>query len=200
MPQAQPSALGLATGSGPVGPTLCHGPLGGLNLSAAAPVALIRSLLPGPACPHTLASVHRPLLGQSWPWTAEGRGSEMQATPGQGRQPRKTLPACPFPPSICPSSVLGNMWDRALPPQGAVLRDLCGWIKGAQLSPPAPRPPFTGFGIHSLCSQGTLEGKWENPIIFKKKKEDTTRRKRQTSRFSSSPTPWRGRQAEVAQG
>lgn len=112
MPQAQPSALGLATGRGPAGPALCRGPLGGLNL-AAAPGALIRSLLPGRACPHTLASVHRPLLGQPWPWTAEGRGSEMQATPGRAGSPREHFP-CPFPPAIGLSSVLGGTCGAGL--------------------------------------------------------------------------------------
>lgn len=99
---------------GPVGPTLCHRPLGGLSLSGSSPVALIRSLLPGPPArthwPRGIAHcLDSPGRGQPWPWTAGGGGSEMQATQGRASNPGEHFPSvssCLL--SACPASSLGT--------------------------------------------------------------------------------------------
>lgn len=186
MPQAQLSGLGLATGSGPVASPLSWAP-GRTELVRQQPVALVRSLLPDPPArthwPRCIARcLDSPGLGQ--------RKEEVpRCRPPRGRasNPREHFPSVPSHLLYaCLASSLGTCGTGLCRPGCSA--EGASWLdQGSAASPPAPRPPLTGFGIHSLCSQGTLEGRWENPIIFKKKKEDATRRKLQTSGFSSSP-------------
>lgn len=131
-----------------------------------------RSLLPGPP-----AHAH---------WPQDVAHCSTQVARGWAWQPlRRPLSICLFPPSSSApplpvggcslsSSLLGNVWARALPPQGTVLRASARPVRteGGSLvpgpsrsaaSPPALALPCTGFGMRSLGSRGTLERKWKNP-------------------------------------
>lgn len=159
------------------GPCPLSRTLGGLNLSGSSPVALIvhGSLA---TRPRTLASVHRPLPGQLWPWTALAVDSKRRrfrdaGHPGAGlANPENTSRLSP-PAFLAPvrRAPRGHA-DGSATPRGSAEG---GALPGSGSQPPLrPHAPFTGLGSPSLGGQDTGR-KRENPVMVGKKKEDTTR-------------------------